>query len=103
MSVDDPLLESLERQSNSIHRIQRIGLDSEELGHQIINDLGHQRETIIRVTQKLNSTDRNIDRSHSILNSMSRRATTNKVAMVLVVALLVAILIIILALKLRES
>lgn len=80
MSVDDPLLE---RQSNSIHRIQRIALDSEELGH--------QRETI--------STDRNIDRSHSILNSMSRRATTNKVAMVLAVALLVAILIIILALK----
>ncbi|ESO99579.1 hypothetical protein LOTGIDRAFT_141904 [Lottia gigantea] len=79
--------QSLQRTSDSIARSQQISEETDQIGVEIIGELGEQRETLVRTRDRLHETDGNLVRSRKILKGMARRVMTNK--MILIVIILV--------------
>ncbi|NXX19164.1 VTI1B protein, partial [Podargus strigoides] len=65
--------DSLNRASQSIERSHRIAAETDQIGTNIIEELGEQREQLERTKSRLVSTSENLSKSHKILRSMSRR------------------------------
>ncbi|XP_028803715.1 vesicle transport v-SNARE 12-like [Neltuma alba] len=90
---------SIERTNESSDRIResrRVMLETEQLGVSILEDLHHQRETLLSSHQKLFGIDDAIDKSKKVLSSMSRRISRNKwIVGSLIGALILAVVIII--------
>ncbi len=53
--------------------MQRIGEESEQIGAGVLTELDTQRQTIVRVGNRVTNTDANLGKSRRILNSMGRR------------------------------
>ncbi|XP_014674423.1 PREDICTED: vesicle transport through interaction with t-SNAREs homolog 1B-like [Priapulus caudatus] len=85
--------ETLSRTSSSIHRSQAVAVETEEIGDNIITDLGSQRESLHRTRDRLVETDQNLSRSRRILRTMYRRVMTNKLILIIVILLEVALLV----------
>ena len=56
----------LERTSQSILRSQQVALESEEIGGEVVSDLGVQRETLERARNRLQETNAEISRSRKV-------------------------------------
>ncbi|NWH87294.1 VTI1B protein, partial [Aegithalos caudatus] len=65
--------DSLNRASESIERSHRIAAETDQIGTDIIEELGEQREQLERTKSRLVSTSENLSKSRKILRSMSRR------------------------------
>ncbi|XP_054821168.1 vesicle transport v-SNARE 13-like [Prosopis cineraria] len=75
------LLMSTERLNQSTERIKasrKAMLETEELGVSILQDLDHQRQSLLHANQTLHGVDDNISKSKKILSSMSKRMKRNK-------------------------
>ncbi|KAK2853172.1 hypothetical protein Q7C36_008373 [Tachysurus vachellii] len=84
--------ESLNNATQSIARSQRIAVESENIGTDIIEELGQQREQLDRTRDRLVHTGENLSRSRKILRTMSRRVMTNKLLLGIIIIMEVAIL-----------
>ncbi|XP_038621374.1 vesicle transport through interaction with t-SNAREs homolog 1B isoform X2 [Tachyglossus aculeatus] len=84
--------DSLNRASQSIERSHRIAAETDQVGSDIIEELGDQRDQLERTKSRLVNTSENLSRSRKILRSMSRRVTTNKLLLSMVILLELAIL-----------
>ncbi|KAG7334505.1 hypothetical protein KOW79_002912 [Hemibagrus wyckioides] len=84
--------ESLNNATESIARSQRIAVESEHIGTDIIEELGQQREQLDRTRDRLVHTGENLSRSRKILRTMSRRVMTNKLLLGIIIIMEVAIL-----------
>uniref|UniRef100_H2SE22 Vesicle transport through interaction with t-SNAREs 1B n=1 Tax=Takifugu rubripes TaxID=31033 RepID=H2SE22_TAKRU len=84
--------ESLNTASQSIERSQRIATETEQIGNDIIEELGGQREQLDRTRDRLVNTGENLSRSRKILRSMSRRLVTNKLLLAVIIVMELAIL-----------
>ncbi|XP_048339956.1 vesicle transport through interaction with t-SNAREs homolog 1B [Sphaerodactylus townsendi] len=84
--------ESLNRASQSIERSHQIAAETDQIGTDIIEELGEQREQLERTKGRLVSTNENLSKSRKILRSMSRRLMTNKLLLSIIIILEVAIL-----------
>ncbi|XP_068608088.1 vesicle transport through interaction with t-SNAREs homolog 1B [Brachionichthys hirsutus] len=84
--------EALNSASQSIERSQRIATETEQIGTEIIDELGEQREQLDRSRNRLVNTGENLSRSRKILRSMSRRLMTNKLLLGVVILIELAIL-----------
>ncbi|GFR98688.1 vesicle transport through interaction with t-SNAREs-like protein 1B, partial [Elysia marginata] len=84
--------QSLQRTSESIARSHQIAAETDQIGVEIIDELGTQRETIIRARDRLEETDVNLGRSRGILKSMARRVTTDKLILAVIIVVELAIL-----------
>ncbi|KAK3727585.1 hypothetical protein RRG08_009806 [Elysia crispata] len=84
--------QSLQRASESIARSHQIAAETDQIGVEIIDELGTQRETIVRARDRLEETDVNLGRSRGILKSMARRVTTDKLILALIIVVELAIL-----------
>ncbi|KAM9476588.1 vesicle transport through interaction with t-SNAREs homolog 1B [Clarias gariepinus] len=84
--------ESLNNASQSIARSQRIAIESEHIGTDIIEELGQQREQLDRTRDRLVHTGENLSRSRKILRTMSRRLMTNKLLLGIIIIMELAIL-----------
>ncbi|XP_076013523.1 vesicle transport through interaction with t-SNAREs homolog 1B isoform X2 [Genypterus blacodes] len=84
--------DSLNSASQSIERSQRIAAESEQIGTEIIEELGGQREQLDRARDRLVNTGENLSRSRKILRSMSRRLMTNKLLLAVIILMELAIL-----------
>ncbi|XP_066591911.1 uncharacterized protein [Prorops nasuta] len=74
------LLESnavLERGSQSLQRSQAIASETEQIGTEVINELGGQRERLLNAKHRLSETDQELDRTRRILNTMRIRIIGN--------------------------
>uniref|UniRef100_A0A8C4VCY7 Vesicle transport through interaction with t-SNAREs homolog 1B n=1 Tax=Falco tinnunculus TaxID=100819 RepID=A0A8C4VCY7_FALTI len=65
--------DSLNRASQSIERSHRIAAETDQIGTDIIEELGEQREQLERTKSRLVNTSENLSKSRKILRSMSRR------------------------------
>ncbi|NXH18859.1 VTI1B protein, partial [Bucco capensis] len=65
--------DSLNRASQSIERSHRIAAETDQIGTDIIEELGEQREQLERTRSRLVNTSENLSKSRKILRSMSRR------------------------------
>uniref|UniRef100_UPI00358E3A9C vesicle transport through interaction with t-SNAREs homolog 1B isoform X3 n=1 Tax=Myxine glutinosa TaxID=7769 RepID=UPI00358E3A9C len=84
--------EHLGRTSESLARSHRIALETENIGHDIIDELGTQHDQLDRSRGRLVDTGENLSKSRKILNSMSRRLVTNKLLLSCIIILELAIL-----------
>ncbi|XP_074886552.1 vesicle transport through interaction with t-SNAREs homolog 1B isoform X2 [Buteo buteo] len=84
--------DSLNRASQSIERSHRIAAETDQIGTDIIEELGEQREQLERTKSRLVNTSENLSKSRKILRSMSRRVTTNKLLLSIIIILELAIL-----------
>ena len=83
---------ALDRASAGIHRAQQISAETSAIGHEIIGELGEQRESLGRTKDKLHETDTALRRSRKILRSMARKMMTNKLVMIVIIILELAVL-----------
>ncbi|XP_030626825.1 vesicle transport through interaction with t-SNAREs homolog 1B [Chanos chanos] len=84
--------ESLNSASQSIERSQRIAAETDQIGADIIEELGEQREQLDRTRDRLINTGENLSRSRKILRAMSRRLMTNKLLLSVIILMELAIL-----------
>lgn len=84
--------ESLNNATQSIARSQRIAVESEQIGTDIIEELGQQRDQLDRTRDRLVHTGENLSRSRKILRTMSRRLMTNKLLLGIIIIMELAIL-----------
>ncbi|XP_067847455.1 vesicle transport through interaction with t-SNAREs homolog 1B [Heptranchias perlo] len=84
--------DSLNQATQSIDRSHRIAAETDQIGSDIIEELGEQREQLERSKDRLINTGENLSRSRKILRAMSRRVMTNKLLLAIIILLEVAIL-----------
>ncbi|KAK1302149.1 Vesicle transport v-SNARE 13 [Acorus calamus] len=99
------LLMSTERLNHSSDRIKesrRTMLETEDLGVSILQDLHHQRHSLLHAHNTLHGVDDMIGKSKKILTAMSRRMSRNKWIIGSIVAVLVLAIIAILYFKLSH-
>ncbi|XP_048456110.1 vesicle transport through interaction with t-SNAREs homolog 1B [Rhincodon typus] len=84
--------DSLNRATQSIDCSHRIAAETDQIGSDIIEELGGQREQLERSKDRLINTGDNLSRSRKILRSMSRRVMTNKLLLGIIILLEVVIL-----------
>ncbi|KAI9537733.1 hypothetical protein NQZ68_022395 [Dissostichus eleginoides] len=84
--------DSLTNASQSIERTLRIAAETDQVGTDIIEELGGQREQLDRARNKLVSTGENLSKSRKILRAISRRLMTNKLLLGVIIIMELAIL-----------
>ncbi|XP_039096627.1 vesicle transport through interaction with t-SNAREs homolog 1B [Hyaena hyaena] len=84
--------DSLNRATQSIERSHRIATETDQIGSEIIEELGEQRDQLERTKSRLVNTSENLSKSRKILRSMSRKVTTNKLLLSIVILLELAVL-----------
>lgn len=90
---------SLERSSDRLRESQRIALETESIGGNILNDLRAQREQITNARNTLLTADNYVDKSIQTLKSMTRRITANKFISYAIIAVLILLIFLVLASK----
>ncbi|XP_028251184.1 vesicle transport through interaction with t-SNAREs homolog 1B [Parambassis ranga] len=84
--------DSLNNASQSIERSQRLANETEQIGTEIIEELGEQREQLDRTRNRLVNTGENLSQSRKVLRAMSRRLVTNKLFLGVIIIMELAIL-----------
>lgn len=84
--------ETIDRTTDTVYRTQQIAAETDQVGIAVVDELGTQRESLIRTKERLIDTDVNLTRSRKILRSMYRRVMTNKLILVVIIILEIGIL-----------
>lgn len=90
---------SLDRSTQRLQDLQRVALETETIGGNILNDLRGQREQIMGARDTLTAADGYIDKSVKTLKSMSRRITANKFISYAIIGVLILLIFLVLASK----
>lgn len=90
---------SLGRTSDRLKDSQRVALETERIGGNILNDLRSQGEQISGSRNVLMAADGYVDKSIKTLKSMSRRMTANKFISYAIIAVLILLIFLVLASK----
>merc|ERR1711981_1414268 len=69
----------LARTGDSINRAQQVAVETDQVGNEIIGDLGAQRETLERTRARLIESDLELGRSRRILKKMYLNVFSNKI------------------------
>ncbi|XP_014234752.1 vesicle transport through interaction with t-SNAREs homolog 1B [Trichogramma pretiosum] len=83
---------AVERGNQSVAKSQAIAIETEQIGTEVISELGEQRETLMRAKNRLINTDQELAKSRKIINTMKRRVLTNKFVLILIIIFEVVIL-----------
>lgn len=84
--------ETIDRTTQSVNRTQQIAAETDQVGIAVVDELGTQREALIRTKERLVDTDENLSNSRKILRSMYRRVMTDKLILIVIIILEIAIL-----------
>ncbi|KAF8251088.1 V-snare-domain-containing protein [Wilcoxina mikolae CBS 423.85] len=93
--------QSLERSSQRLLESERIARDTENIGANILGDLGRQRESIVHTHNTLNDSEQVLDRSIKTLRGMARRMATNRMITVAIITVLVLLILAVIVSKFR--
>jgi vesicle transport through interaction with t-SNAREs protein 1 len=72
-------------------RSQQVAFESEEVGGEIVSDLGVQRETIERTRTRLQETNAEISRSRKVVRRIYFGIIQNKIVLVVIIVIELAI------------
>ncbi|KAH8330927.1 hypothetical protein KR067_009162 [Drosophila pandora] len=89
----------LQRTGESIQRSNQIAIETENMGAEVLGELGEQRESLLRTTRRLEDADEDLSKSRAIIRKLSREVLYNKIILILIIVLEVGILIGLLVLK----
>ncbi|KYN41439.1 Vesicle transport through interaction with t-SNAREs like protein 1B [Trachymyrmex septentrionalis] len=90
---------ALERSALSVARSQVVAAENEQIGTEVISELGEQRDCLLRAKRRLSQTDEELNKARKILNVMRLKVLTNKIVLILIILLELVILGIIVYLK----
>jgi vesicle transport through interaction with t-SNAREs protein 1 len=82
----------LERTSDSIARSTAVAIETEQIGNEVIGELGTQRESLLRTKTRLVDTDVEISRSRKILRKMYLNVIYNKLILIGIILIEICIL-----------
>lgn len=83
----------LERTGESIARSHQIAIETEDIGTEVISDLGQQREALLRTRDRLSDANTQLDNVKLLLKKMGHNVVYNKAILVLIIILEAVILI----------
>ncbi|CAG0881833.1 unnamed protein product [Darwinula stevensoni] len=92
----EPLLPTtaiLSRTSESIARSQQVASETEQIGTEVIADLGEQREALLRARNRLRDTDTDLGKTRRILRSMYWNVISNKLFLIVIILMEIFILV----------
>ncbi|XP_017141966.2 vesicle transport through interaction with t-SNAREs homolog 1B [Drosophila miranda] len=89
----------LQRTGDSIQRSNQIAIDTENMGAEVLGELGEQRESLLRTTRRLEDADQDLSKSRVIIRKLGREVLYNKIILILIIVLELGILIGLLVLK----
>lgn len=84
--------QSLNRATESIARSHQIAAETDEVGTEILGELGRQRDVLVRTKDRLGDTDAQLGKSRKVLKTMAMRVMTNKMILIVIVLLELGIL-----------
>lgn len=90
---------AMEQLTERLRESQRVALETEGIGGNILNDLRAQREQIVNSRNTLLAADTYVDKSILTLKSMSRRIVANKFISYAIIAVLILLIFLLLASK----
>ncbi|KAK0400380.1 hypothetical protein QR680_003469 [Steinernema hermaphroditum] len=76
--------ESLARTSRKIQDTYRMVVETEQVGNEILGNLGSQRETITRARERMREADADVTRSNKVLSQMIRRVIQNRLLLLII-------------------
>ncbi|CAG9860090.1 unnamed protein product [Phyllotreta striolata] len=82
----------LERTGQSLARSTQIAVETETIGHEVISELGEQREALLRTRGRLEDANEQLSSAKNILKSMSRNVFYNKLILILIIIIEILIL-----------
>lgn len=77
----------LERTSASLARSNQIAIESEDIGTEIVSELGEQRESLLRSQRRLENANEDLSNSSAILRAMKRNVFYNKLILIMIIVL----------------
>eukprot|EP01114_Cavostelium_apophysatum_P008536 TRINITY_DN21084_c0_g1_i1.p1 TRINITY_DN21084_c0_g1~~TRINITY_DN21084_c0_g1_i1.p1 ORF type:complete len:243 (-),score=45.17 TRINITY_DN21084_c0_g1_i1:37-708(-) len=80
----------LDESNERLLNAHRIANETENIGVDVLSELGVQRQALERARDNLGRIDDNVSKSRRILNAMTRRIATNKLILALIIILLLA-------------
>ncbi|XP_023019509.2 vesicle transport through interaction with t-SNAREs 1b [Leptinotarsa decemlineata] len=89
----------LERTGESLARSHQIAVETEDIGNEVISELGQQRESLLRTRDRLGDANEELDNAKSVLRKMGREVLYNKLILVLIIITEVIILVSLIYLK----
>ncbi|XP_060523000.1 vesicle transport through interaction with t-SNAREs homolog 1B [Cylas formicarius] len=89
----------LERTGESIARSNQIAIETEEIGNEMISELGEQRESLLRTRGRLEDANQQLDNAKYLLSKMGRNVIYNKLILILIIILETLILIAVIYLR----
>ncbi|KAF2073221.1 hypothetical protein CYY_005472 [Polysphondylium violaceum] len=90
---------TLDSTSDRLLRSHQLSAQNEEIGQNILMDLGRQGQQIRGMSDKLHETDDNVKSARKIMTGMARRLATNKLILTFIILLLMGIIALIICLK----
>lgn len=91
--------EVLERTGESLARSHLIAIETENIGHEVISELGEQREALLRTRGNLENANEQLNNARSITKKMARNLFYNKILLISIIVMEIVILIILSYLK----
>jgi vesicle transport through interaction with t-SNAREs protein 1 len=85
----------LERTNESVMRAEMVARESESIGTEVINNLGEQRESLVRTRERLDGTNDDLKKTRVLLRSINRRLLTNKCLLIFIILLEITIILVI--------
>jgi len=82
--------QKLDTTSDRLQNAHRIAIETEDIGTDVLADLGNQRQQLERTRDTLGIVNDNITKSRRILTSMGRRVATNKMILAFIIVILLA-------------
>jgi len=82
----------LDEGSKRLVNANRIALETEDIGANVLSELSSQKQTILRARDNLDLIEDNISRSRRILLKMSRRIATDKFVLMGIILLLLLVI-----------
>ncbi|XP_073814229.1 vesicle transport through interaction with t-SNAREs 1b [Musca autumnalis] len=83
----------IQRTGDSLQRSNQIAYETEQIGTEVLSELGEQRESLLRSSRRLENTDDNLSQSRKIIRKLQREVLYNKIILILVIIMEIAILI----------
>lgn len=93
--------EVLQDTGETLDRTLKLGLDSEQIANDTLNDLKRQRGQIIGINEKVNDVGTNVHAANRVIGRMDRRRIWMKLMMLVTIVLLLIANVVVLYLKLK--
>lgn len=89
----------LERTGESLARSHQIAIETENIGNEVINELGEQREALLRTRNHLENANEQLNNAKTVTKKMARDLVYNKILLICIIIMELVILIILSYLK----